>query len=171
MRIRKSYFVTPEKRESAPRHVLWIPLSVAAVAAMAVLQTYFLSHFPLFGAPIEWMLALLCLIACLGGPAYGAGLGALGGFFLDCLAVGARVAFLPLVLALCGVLVGLAGRRRDDGVLPLLTAEAIAALALAIYRRLTGVVSSFGGTALVFGAAFALSLLFTLPGILRAGKH
>lgn len=173
MRERKHFFLTYRApvRESAPRHGLWIPVCFASVVATAVLQVYFLSHFPLFGAPIEWMFVLISLIACRGGMHYGMGFGALGGFLLDSL-TGAEIAFLPLVLCLCGALIGQTKGTQTDGFFPVVLTTAVASALLAGYRRITGTVTSFGGTATVFAAALLLALVFTatMPGGVKSRR-
>lgn len=81
-----------------------------AIIVLAIFQTAFFSHFPLFGAIPDLMLPASLAIAMFEGERGGAASGIFAGFFIEAIG-GVGLSLLPIFYMLCAVVCALLCRR------------------------------------------------------------
>lgn len=111
--------------------VLWLAL----LWLFAIIQASFLSHLPVFGATVEWTLALVLLFSWRQNPVVGGIYGMIGGFLLDAL-TGTGLSVLPLLFFLLAIYASFAARRLHDHPLTYLIMTLPAYLILGAWRAI-----------------------------------
>lgn len=154
------------------------PLSVILLCLLvwicAMFQVGFLHRLPLFGAPMELTLAVVCMIGWRRGALTGAIVGTVGGYVLDSLA-GTGVSLCPLLFLAAGVLMGLLAERLFDRPITYLLSLFPVCISFFLYRAIASEAVGFGGKvlyalAVLFGAVLA-GIIIELPVAVRYYKR
>ncbi len=116
----------------SPTPLKWA-LWLALLWLFAIIQASFLSHLPVFGATVEWTLALVLLFSWRQNPVVGGIYGMIGGFLLDAL-TGIGLSVLPVVFLALAIYASFAARRLHDHPLTYLIMTVPAHLILGVWR-------------------------------------